>query len=112
MLNLGYFVGRTDNLHPRHGIIDECVDRHHGKHGAYDASRIAIQTDGPPEHGAARDGLGRKIGVGDDQVVSMTHGAQDKKRFRAEQRVNSNKHAMGPSLDRRRHPTKNEKSYQ
>ena len=48
------------------------------------------------EHGLARDGIGREVGVADDQAIAMAHGAERIEHVGIEQRINGLQHGPSP----------------
>src|SRR5271169_3971643 len=76
-LHAGHLHWLTDYLHSQSWLLDERVEGQNREHGARRAGgRHPVDAQEPPEHGPARDRVGRKIRVANDKFVTMSHGSQ------------------------------------
>jgi len=64
----------ADDFHPRRRLLDEGIERQHGKHGADRTRRAhAVQMKQLAEHRGMRDRVARKVRVADHEFVAVTH---------------------------------------
>src|SRR6185312_8428187 len=74
-LNRRNFVGLAHDFHPQGRRVDKRVERQYRKDGAGGArGGDVVDAKQSPEHGLASDGVGREVGVAEDEIVAVPHG--------------------------------------
>ena len=95
-------LGRlADDFHAQRRLLDERVERHHRQdRPRRPRGRDVVDAQQLADHRLARDQIGREIGVAEDDVVAMPHGAKCPQDIGVQHRIDRFQHyAIPPFLD-------------
>ena len=94
LLHLGDRGRVADDLHARGGVVDEAVERVDREHRLRHPRQRGVDAEEEAEGGLARHGLGREVGVAQDEVVAVAHGAQRLQHVGVQERVDPLEHSI------------------